>query len=238
MTGHVHAEGYAMTTEAHPRAQALPGRGVGDVSSGARLLRAGAAATLTTGASLVAHALGGGHVASAPAVLVLGAITFSVTLMIATGLAGRRMRAPHVIGLVVSGQAAFHCVLSLVPHHALSSSIAPGGHHHHAAPPALDAALPSVQAATHSMTTPMVTAHLLAALVVGLGVLYGERAFWVLHDGLLRSLVLGRDDHVVLPTSGRRVTASQAPRPVGFEIAALPGRRAPPVCSRTIVVGI
>ncbi|MCG2622850.1 hypothetical protein LVY72_13160 [Arthrobacter sp. I2-34] len=191
-----------------------------------RLLRSAAVASVVLSLSAAAHVAGGGTL---PAPGILAALA-ALTMLPATVLAGRRLGAASLAGLLGGGQWVLHQAFTAL---GVTASCTPGGaagtlHAWHTFPgdvAALDCAAAS--GLDHSGSAAMTAAHILASVLAGLMLLKGEQALWTLL-AWLRPLV-HLPAAVVLPPAGTRAEAPAAlPLPRTLIHHRLDPRRGPP----------
>jgi len=206
---------------------------IGGVSeAGARLARAAGAAALSTLSALGLHALAGGHVPTAAAVLVPLAGSFSV----AAQLAGRPLGRLRLAVVAVASQVFFHATFTLGAGEPLAAGSAPAsaaghaGHAAHAAP-----SLVSTTAGDHAASMPL--AHLGAAVITYVGIrraatlidALGSLAALVA-DALAAALLARPAAARTMPVAARRcIVPSHVPAPARRVVLTLPARRGPPL---------
>ena len=126
-----------------------------------RWFRALVLGTVVLGFGSIAHAAAGGHLPGAPALVAAGALSILVSATLLDRPAGTVL----MVVLTVVGQALVHAWLTLTVGHS--------GQHGDAADP-----LGHLLADLSPGNAPMMLAHTLAALSVGLWLAAGERALW------------------------------------------------------------
>lgn len=203
-----------------------------------RLARAAGAAALSTLSALGLHALAGGHVPTAAAVLVPLAGSFAV----AAQLAGRPLGRLRLAAIAVASQVFFHATFTLGAGEPLAAGSAPAshvthpGHAGHAAPPGHAApSLVTTTAGDHAASMPL--AHLAAAVLTYVGIrraatliaALGSLAALVA-EALAAALLAHPTDAQTVPVAARRrIVPSHVPAPVRRVCLTLPARRGPPL---------
>lgn len=179
-------------------------------TAGAPVVRAARAATATLavlGVSAGAHQLGGGQAPGAAAFVVLALVLGPALWLVA----GCRLRAAGVLGVLASAQVVVHLgLLSMAPGHGTGTA----AHHHGAALPGAGAAMPPM---TH-LEPRMLLAHVVATLALTLLLARAEDALWHVVSALLppaaaplRSPLVPR---LAVPLVAVR-PLGRTPRPVG-----------------------
>ncbi|PIE27147.1 MAG: hypothetical protein CSA58_05735 [Micrococcales bacterium] len=142
-----------------------------------RFLRGCVAGSLASAASLTAHVAAG---AATPSVLAFG-LTLVTSVLVATGLAGRRLGTGRILVLATVAQTAFHVLFTIFPSGGVlvkgSSGDATAGHLHHHDPAAGLAALTSVPHAGGTpawSAGPMLVWHVAAVVLITWMVRRGE----------------------------------------------------------------
>ncbi len=175
----------------------MPGHNAGvDPEAGTvlRWFRALVLGTVVLGFGSIAHALAGGHLPGAPALAAAGALSALVSATLLERPAGTAL----VVVLTVAGQALVHAWLTLTGGHA--------GQHGSSADP-LDHLLADLSPGN----APMMLAHTLAAVAVGLWLAAGERALWVVLAILGAALVVLVRHLVAVPAAPHRSRPPSGP---------------------------
>jgi hypothetical protein len=170
----------------------------------------------------LAHAAGGGELPASGDLLLA-----SGPLLLASWFATRRRLAPApLVGFVVGAQWLLHGAFGALAH---GAGAVPHAQH------AVATDVVATAQVTHSLSTSMVAAHTVAAVLVALWLGAGERLLWMLVESLvLRPLALLRA--AVSPLSVRELLPCCAPRldpVVGRVLAANVSWRGPPAVAGT-----
>ncbi|WP_225438137.1 hypothetical protein [Candidatus Frankia nodulisporulans] len=211
----------------------------------ARLGRAAAFATSSVSLAWVAHAVGGG---GRPG-LVVTVLAVGILTRLAFGLAGRERGLPALSCGVAGAQVALHLAFGLVaPHtHAVQPALGDPATAAGTAPGGLGMAGMDMPAAAHAvclglLTSRMLLAHVLAALLVAVLLRRAERVLWCVGSLASASLARGPFERIagwsVVPLAGgvparppvlRAVSPCRAPRAHTRPLGRAARRRGPPL---------
>lgn len=222
------------------------------MSATTRWARAAVLAAVVLGFGSVAHVTADGHLPGLPGMSAVGLLCLVACFL----LLARPASALRIVALTVAGQASVHVLLTMVAGHGPAAAprptarlsvvpSVPEGRRTGSLQDFYASALPApsghggtdpighLLADFTAANAPMMTAHLAAAVVVGLWLALGERALWTLValaagalTGRLALLVAG----VVVPRvrSGLAAPARTVPLPTPLRVARPVVRRGPP----------
>lgn len=187
-----------------------------------RLVRAAAVSSVATLIAAVSHTLGGG---SAPAPLLILAVTTLLTPLSALLVGARRSRGRVALAVLIA-QGAFHVVFQVLGSPSGSGAASALGHSHH-----VDLSLLGPASAATAPGALMLLAHAVAAVLTTLLVWHGEGllravARWV-EALLLRAVAFASSDH-----PRPRPLRSLPLLSIDAAVAAAVSRRGPPPLAR------
>lgn len=194
---------------------------------GARLGRAALLSTVIVALAAAAHILGHGSVPPAPVLVLLGAVTLPVTVV----LAGRRVGGVGAVAVLGAGQVLMHgafSALSACAPSGLATSVGHLGHAGHAATAVGDLGVSSCVHQDHSTAggTGMVVLHAAATLLTAALVAGADRSLW----GLLAKVVPTVGALVVLPVWRQALQpARRLAPPRALHLRRTPSWRGPPL---------